>query len=369
MRAIWVTRYDYTTADHVKRIIADCDDAGFNTVLFQVRGNGTAFYDSNLEPWADELGGTDPGYDPLALACAEAHARGMDLHAWVNVMPAWRGRTPPTKAEQLYNQHPEWFWYAADGQRQALTSFYVSLNPCLPEVRDYLVAVFEDLVSRYEIDGLHMDYIRFPNERPERGAADLPDFPRDARTLALYKQDTGKTPDEDIEAWNKWRTAQVSRLVADIHDMMRRAKADAALSASVGSVRENALRHFQDGRRWMDEGDLDFAILMNYTDSPEEFAQRIEPWLADRPDVPVVPGLWFGRHQGKPVEEATDAVQQQIDIAREQTGNFCIFAYASLFDSPDEELTDQSEAQKRRRQTRREILLPSLRELAEQDGA
>src|SRR5262245_57705752 len=142
VNAIWVTRSDYKSADDVTAIMRNCADAGFNTVLFQVRGNGTAYYKSNYEPWDKALGGKDPGWDPLELAIREAHARGMTLHAWVNVMPAWRGKTPPENPEQLYNKHPEWFWYDQHGDRQALSTFYVSLNPCLPEVRTYIVDVF-----------------------------------------------------------------------------------------------------------------------------------------------------------------------------------------------------------------------------------
>jgi len=154
-----------------------------------------------------------------------------------------------------------------------------------------------EIVKKYEVDGLHLDYIRFPNEPPATPRDSGIDYPYDARTLALYKADTGRTPDDDSEAWSQWRTDQVTRLVGDIHTMLRRTKPHAALTASVGSVRERALRHHQDGRAWMERGIIDAAILMDYTDSPEEFGARIDPWLAYAVDVPVVPGLWFGRHR------------------------------------------------------------------------
>jgi len=371
MRAIWVTRFDYKSADDVHRIVDNCADAGFNAVLFQVRGNGTAFYDSNFEPWADELGGEDPGFDPLKLAIDRAHERGVELHAYVNVMPAWTGAKPPTNPDQLYNSHPEWFWYDADGNRQPQMhqvgdrrrAWYVSINPCLPEVREYLVAVFEDLAARYDIDGLHLDYIRFPNERVVPGE-EIPDYPRDERTLALYKQATGLTPDEDEQAWNQWRTDQVTRLVADIHEMLRKTRPDALLSASVGSVRERALHHFQDGRQWADDGVIDALILMNYTDDPQVFADRIGPWLEDGVDVPIIPGLWFGRHKGKTTELATEAVKEQIEIGHAKTGHFCVFAYSSLFDSVNAE---RNARQRSVRQIRRDVLLPVLSELAAEE--
>jgi uncharacterized lipoprotein YddW (UPF0748 family) len=148
--------------------------------------------------------------------------------------------------------------------------------------------------------------------------------------------------------------------------MVRRTRPQAVVSAAVGSVRERALRHFQDARQWMDDGIIDVVFLMNYTDSPEEFAGRIDPWLEVQSKAVVVPGLWFGRHRDKSVEEATAAVKEQIEIAVEKTGDFCIFAYSSLFASADDrELATQSARQRSVRQVRRDILLPVLALLAQ----
>jgi uncharacterized lipoprotein YddW (UPF0748 family) len=269
---------------------------------------------------------------------------------------------------QLYHTHPEWFWYDQHGQRQALSSFYVSANPCLPEVREYIAGVFREIVTGYDVDGLHMDYIRFPNEPPALPRGSGLDYPRDARTLALYKAETGLHPDDDPAAWDQWRTGCVSQLVAEVHAMLRRARPAAALTASVGSVRQNALRHFQDAQQWMQDGLVDAVFLMNYTDSPAEFEQRCEDWLAEPPPIPVVPGLWFGRHPDRSVEQATAAVQEQIAAAHRLTGNFCVFAYSSLFESADAtELTRQTPEQRRVREVRRQIVLPYVQSLAKTD--
>ena len=118
----------------------------------------------------------------------------------------------------------------------------------------------------------------------------------------------------------------------------------------------------------MADGNLDVAMLMNYTDSPDEFAQRIDPWLDPKPTVPLVPGLWFGRHRGQPQEQATEDVVAQIDIARAKTGNFCIFAYSSLFDSSDNELAQQNTRQRATRKARRDIVVPHIQALAKTDS-
>ncbi len=368
VRAIWVTRGDYRTAEDVTRIMEDCHQGGFNVVVFQVRGNGTVFYPSRIEPWAEQFNFTSPGFDPLALAIEEAHKRGMELHTWVNVMPAWRGAKPPSCPEQLYNKHPDWFWYDQHGKRQPLTSaFYVSVNPCLPEVRRYLVDVFHEIAANYPIDGLHMDYIRFPNEPPAIPAGSGIDYPRDAKTLALYRQATGLSPDADRAAWNKWRTEQVTQLVADIRAMMRWTRPSAALSASVGAEYQESLRFFRDDRRWAREKLIDAAFPMNYRPDLASFDARLGEWLSLRNTVTVVPGLWFA--PGLSTTQGIDVARQQIQSSLHKTGSFCVFSYASLFDARDNRnrfgeesrpAARQSEA-RQQREARRKALLPVTR--------
>ncbi len=371
VRAIWVTRYDYKTADDVRRIIDDCARGGFNTVLFQVRGNGTVSYPSKLEPWAEQFDYESPGYDPLALAIEEAHKRGMMLQAWVNVMPAWKGPNEPGIRNQLYYKHPEWFWYDRNGVRQPLNhtvggksrGWYVSLNPCLPEVREYIVAVFHDLVARYDIDGLHMDYIRFPNE-PVVAGEKIPDYPRDARTLELFRRSTNQDPDQNPAAWNNWRTNQVNQLVADVYKMLKDTRPNALLTAAVGSVPTRGLTHFQDGLRWMEDGIIDQVYLMNYTDSVPKFAQRFGPWLMSESEAAVVPGL--GIRQKLETKHGAEIAVAQIDVAHNSVQNFAVFAYSSLFDSKNKTFARQNDAEHQKRVIRQDIILPKIQSLARQ---
>ena len=368
IRAIWVTRYEYETADDVVRIMDNCKRAGFNTVLFQVRGNGTAFYRSDIEPWAEELGGKDPGFDPLALALEEAHDRGLKLQAWVNVMPGWRGPDEPSDPNQLYHKHPDWFWYDADGKRQPMNhqvgdskrAWYVSINPCLPEVRAYLVAVFREILQNYEVDGLHLDYIRFPSE-PVVPGEKIPDYPRDPRTVALFEQWTGVTPSQDPQTWSRWRTERVTQLVSDIHAMLRRTRPGAVLSAAVGTNRKRSLTYHRDAKTWVKQGIIDVVFPMNYKPDLETFRPGLAMWAPHGGDVPVVPGLWFDRRLS--TEAGIDVTRQQIEAAVEATGNFCLFAYHLLFESPrDDKLPlARRSALATQRTLRRRMLLPLLR--------
>ena len=176
-RAVWVTRWDYKTEDDVVEIIKNAASCNFNMVLFQVRGNGNAFYPSDYEAWAEELGGADPGFDPLAVAIEEAHRRGIELHAYVNVYPAWKGTELPKAPTQIFNLHPEWICMGKSGRRIGLNDHYVYLSPGIPDAKDHIYNVFMDIVSRYPIDGLHLDYVRYP-ERNLNGFVD--DYSYDA---------------------------------------------------------------------------------------------------------------------------------------------------------------------------------------------
>jgi hypothetical protein len=144
--------------------------------------------------------------------------------------------------------------------------------------------------------------------------------------------------------------------------MMRKTRPSAALTASVGSVRENGLSHFQDGRQWMADDSVDAVFLMNYTSDLDKFVSRNKPWLEAPTGKRVVPGLWF---DGKrPTEENTSVVRQQIEAAMESVGHFCIFSYSSLFESRDDVVARQNEEASRKREYRRRELLPYLKSLA-----
>ena len=112
-RGIWVTRWTYRSADQVREIMDEVAQAGFNAVYFQVRGQHDAFYRSDIEPWAKDLTGVlgqDPGWDPLAVAVEAGHERGLEVHAYLNAFPMWRGETPPGEAspEHVWRTHPDW---------------------------------------------------------------------------------------------------------------------------------------------------------------------------------------------------------------------------------------------------------------------
>lgn len=363
-RAIWVTRFDYKTREDVERIVENSKSAGFNTILFQVRGNATAFYRSSHEPWAEQFGGVDPGFDPLQVAIEAAHSKGMRIAAWMNVMPAWWGKTPPADPEHVVNAHPDWLWYDQHGERQPYSEkFYVSLNPCQPKVRRHIVAVMRDVAARYSIDELHLDYIRFPNEQPpgEPDRSQL-DYPRDETTVGLFQADSGKLPEEDRAAWDAWRTEQVTILLREIRSMMRETRPRVELSAAVGSVPENALSHHQDVATWLEEDLIDVVYPMNYTRDLAVFHSRVDNWKRLADGKYVVMGVSL-----EPGDMSIAA--QELDYALKTFNGFAVYAYSSMFDSANDSIANQDEATRFQRQQRRHAIMPVLLDLAKNGGA
>jgi uncharacterized lipoprotein YddW (UPF0748 family) len=156
-----VTRWTYRNPEDVRQTMNDLANAGFNTVYFQVRGTFDAYYQSNLEPWAERL--ADGAWDPLAVAIEAGHARGLQVHAYLNTYPLWSGTTAPASQMHAYHAHPEWRIAGADGQAMALGEGYLFASPGIAAVRQHVAAVAADIASRYAVDGIHLDYIRYPS--------------------------------------------------------------------------------------------------------------------------------------------------------------------------------------------------------------
>ncbi len=331
-RAVWVTRYDYRSADDVRRIVGHLADLGADRVLFQVRGRAASFYPSALEPWDPDLGGGDPGWDPLAVALEAAAARGLALEAWINALPLWKGTAPPRDPAHPYLRHPEWVVVGDDGAPQARSAHYVCANPALPAVRAHVAAVAAELASRPGVDAVHLDYVRWVTDL--EGARD---FSHDPATLAAFRAATGLAPGEDPAAWAVWKAAQVTEAVRAVRAAVRAARPACRLTAAVFPTRASRARVGQDVEAWVREGLVDALYPMTYAADRAELARRLDESLPlgrpeglTGPPVPVFAGVAAFRHA------TADETTAQLALARARgAAGAAVFCYAALFDSAD----------------------------------
>lgn len=252
--------------------------ANFNTILLQVRSRDNALYPSGQEVFTDVLTGTpgkSPGYDPLAFAIRECHKRGMELHAWVVAIPLGSDKqSKELGARSFVRKHPEMCirfrrnWY---------------LDPGHPQTKTHLAGIVKEIVERYDVDGINLDYIRYP-DHPKR-------FP-DQRSYRKYGQ--GK----DLA---QWRRDNITAIVREIYQTVKAVKPWVKVGSSpVGKYRDVARYSsrgwnaynvvYQDAQQWLKEGIQDLVLPMAYF-RENSFYPFVLDWQENACGRTVVPGL------------------------------------------------------------------------------
>ena len=294
IRALWVDAFHagIRSPQEGDELIAAARRANLNTLFVQVRRRGDALYTKGVEPPLDEAG-YDPTFDALAYIVEAGHRAGLQVHAWVNAMPTWRDEAPPKDSRHLFNRHgpsaagdDNWFTSSPAGDPKFPVGYFV--DPGHPAVAAYLVEIYLNIVRSYAVDGIHFDYIRYPEteERLPRGAA----VGYNATNLARFRRVTGRTdvPAPGDEAWMTWRRQQVTNLVRRVSIEARainpRIKISAALIPWGEPPRDERdfedvapmQRVFQNWHQWLKDGLIDLAVPMNYARETDE---RVRGWF------------------------------------------------------------------------------------------
>lgn len=294
MRAVWVDAFHagIRSPAEADELIATARRAHLNTLFVQVRRRGDVLYSRSIEPPMIDAA-YDPAFDALAYIIEHGHRAGLGVHAWVNAMPTWRDEAPPQDPRHLFNRHgpqqpgdDNWFTASPSGDHKFPVGYF--LDPGHPAAADYLANVYVSLVRDYDVDGLHFDYIRYPetDERLPRGAG-VGYNPVSVRRFQAAQGRTGVPPPDD-PAWMTWRRQQVTHLVRRVALEARALKPRIIISAAVipwgvppTDERDFAeaapmQRVFQDWHGWLQAGLLDIAVPMNYA---RETDDRVRTWF------------------------------------------------------------------------------------------
>ena len=261
------------------RMLDQLQTIGINVVLFQTRLRATTAYPSALEPYDGVFAGAPgrtPPYDPLRFALDECHKRGMELHAWVVAFPIGKdGAMKRLGNRGLAKMRPELC-------RRAGEEWY--MNPALPATADYLAKLCREIVENYEVDGIHLDYIRYPEHTiPFRDDADF----RRLAPAGLSK--------------SAWRKQNVDRCVKAVADAVKGVRpwvklscspvgkyADLPRASSFGWNARDAVS--QDAQAWLAKGWMDWLFPMMYFDG-RHFYPFLADWKENEGPGRVIPGL------------------------------------------------------------------------------
>lgn len=319
----WPTRTGLTVAQQQAELIDLLDranTAGFNAVMFHVRPAADAVYQSALEPWAAMLTGVqgqDPGFDPLAFAVREAHARGLELHAWINPFRAGNSRdTALLAAAHLFRT------------RRDLLRVYGSqlwLDPGEPAVHDHSINVVRDIIERYDVDGVHADDYFYPYQEND-ATGKLIDFP-DSGSYAR----SGSTL-----ARADWRRNNVDRFVERLYGEVHRVKPNLKVGISPFGIWRpgspngvNGLDAYAsiyaDSRKWLLNGWIDYLAPQLYwaIAAPQQsYPALFDWWLQQNPTGRHVwPGLAAYRvSDGTASAFSTSEIPSQITMTRARSG-------------------------------------------------
>jgi uncharacterized lipoprotein YddW (UPF0748 family) len=341
---MWVVRDALLSHATLVRLARDASAAGITDLFVQVRGRGDAYYASNLAPLAPELARlrrTDPGYDPLAVAVELGHQRGLRVHAWLNVYLVGGKGMPPNG--HVLQRHPEWAARNARGVSMGDVSYQkllaegvegVYLEPgTRGVVRDFL-GVVDEILGGYEVDGIHLDYVRYPDMDVGYGEAMRAGFQRrtglDPLELAWNRKgieaERGAPGLLDVEReWRQFKADQVSALVRETTRLVRQRRPQALVSAAVKADPHAAFtRNGQEWDRWVREGWIDVVVPMMYSTSTSTVRQQAREAASVAPPHRVWGGVAV-------YNQSLTAAAAKIAMVRQAgLGGYALFSYNSL---------------------------------------
>ena len=316
IQTVFQSRYQQMNSDEMKLyltdMIAKLDDAGINAVIFQVRPESDAFYKSNIEPWSRYLTGQqglapdDPSFDPLEFIIDECHKRGMELHAWLNPYRAKASAGSQLSPDHIYWKHPERFVQYGN---------QIFFDPGLPENRGYICDVVHDIVSRYDVDAIHMDDYFYPY--PIAGEQ----FPDD-NSFLRYAQSQGFSNSQR----NDWRRNNVNMLIQELKYTIASTKPWVRFGISPFGIYRNKRSHpggsetnglqnyddlYADVKLWVQKGWIDYNMPQIYWENGHaaaDYTTLLHWWHDNNFKQPL--------YIGQDIKRSTDRNELQTKIAQ-----------------------------------------------------
>lgn len=306
VKAMWLSQFDLTSIytnggsqraegdfrARIRAILQNLVDDGFNTVFLQVRPNADSFYPSAYYPPSKYAVGSyqnDFTYDPVAIVIEEAHGLGLMLHAWINPL---RGMSK-AEIQQIDEVYAIRRWHDDDLLREKYIVQQGNLwylNPAYAEVRDLILQGAQEILQRYDVDGLHMDDYFYPTQ----------DASFDAAAYTAYKKDGGQL------SLDNWRRENLSDLVSSLYRMTKRQSPELLFGISpAGVVNNTYAKQYADVYRWCAEpGFVDYILPQVYFGFEHEtaaFDRVCEQWkdMIKTDYVDLLIGVSFGKALAK----------------------------------------------------------------------
>ncbi len=309
----WPESKNATPGEQIKELVDIFDkleQAGINAVMFQVRTECDALYDSKIEPWSYWLTGKQgeapkPYFDPLAFAVSEAHSRGMELHAWFNPYRAVKkvGDYEPAQ-NHVSVTHPDWILDFGN---------YKMLDPGNPEVKDYIASIIGDVVRRYDVDGIHFDDYFYPYSPKVSN--------QDSISFSKFKGDFTNMDD--------WRRFNINSMVAEVYDTINAVNPRVKFGISPFGIVQNKYAGtngfdaynilYCDPLTWIKEKTVDYVnpqLYWKIGHNAADYAKLLPWWGTVKGGRQLYIGLYSSRFASSRYDGRQDELGNQLRMER-----------------------------------------------------
>lgn len=271
-RAVWVDAWGtgFLNASQVTQLIADCRAYNYNAVIVQMRRRGDAFYNHVVPGNDPKTTAIASNFDALAdiLNKARSGSPRIEVHCWVTTFPVWSSETSsPSQPGHVFNLHPEYLMQNSAGNRYIGEGYY--LDPGHPDATYWNYVMATNIVRRYDVDGFHWDYIRYP----------ALDSGYNPTAIARYNAEFGTPgqPSPSDTQFANWRRRQVTDFLRWVNAELLAIRPGLQISCAVFGNRSDAFNNrFQDWAAWNSEGIIDLCLPMGYTSANSTFRTRVD---------------------------------------------------------------------------------------------
>jgi uncharacterized lipoprotein YddW (UPF0748 family) len=333
VRAVWAMPWDIDTPEAIDTLIKTALDNNQNELLVEVRYRSDALYDTSLgafqypnpEPKSYVLKNTD--FDALTYVLNHAHQAGLKVQAWVIVFNATPVDAKLIQSNYIYRNHRDWITYDESGVKSNSSGQFGNfIDPGIPEVQEYLLNVFSNLAIGYpELDGIHLDYIRYPE--PSKGYHPI--------SVERYKE---YCRNQMEIGFNEWRIMQISGFVEKLYRQLKQINPRLIVSAAVfADIADANVAYAQDWPAWLKGGFIDRVYPMAYNVKFDTHKRQVEQMKLINMDKNIIVGLraWDEKGRSLSVGSGTsynvNDIARRVELSRELGfGGTALFSYAGL---------------------------------------
>ncbi len=315
---IWAKIQTMTTPESIDSLVNFAKTNQYTVIFAQVRSRGDAAYLSKFVPKYNRI---QNSFDPLDYLIKKGHSAGIQIHAWLNMYVVWTRYNTPIPSTHIYKK-TDWLDHDFSGLKGNKNIY---LSPIHPEVNNYLLGVIDELVNHYDVDGIHLDYIRFKDDNYGLNTEGLKAF-GDIYMLNISDENLKMgIPQKHKSKWNKFKKESVTSLIKRIRRILNWHNPEICLSVAVKpNLIEAKSRFSQDWGLWLRHGLIDYAVPMNYYAEKEFFIRDLKLMKSRLPE-PIHDKMIIGvgcYNQGS--ESVSDKVKI---VLQERFGGVSFFAY------------------------------------------